>query len=94
MSSSEYKTLKKSGIIYDPDKGSGIPTTTINFSPRNQEIAKRKTGAISADYQVDFDVTGLPRGPEKITKGGLPEYPIQADLTLQMVIDVRKVRQR
>jgi hypothetical protein len=76
MSGQELKTAKKEGLLYNPEIGSGIPTTTTNFKPRNQSHAKRKTGARSAQYQVDYNVTGLRQGPTRKTKGGLPEYPI------------------
>jgi hypothetical protein len=75
-SKAELKQLKREGLEYSAEDGSGIPTTTRNFTPRNQGIAKSRTGAKSADYQVDLDVSGIQRGPTTSTRGGLPEYPI------------------
>jgi len=94
MSEQEYKQIRKNGLLYDPLKGSGIPTTTTRFTPKNQDVAKAKTGARSAQFQVDFDVMGIPQGPTKITKQGLPEYPIQGDLTKERIIRIRKVPRR
>ena len=88
---SEMKQLKKTGVAFDPARGSGIPTTTRNFEPGNQDEARQRTGAPRADYQVDLDVTGLPQGPEKKTKSGLPEYTIQGDLSPDRVIEIKKV---
>lgn len=94
VSKQELKRIKKEGLKFDPDLGEGIPTTTMNFAPKNQGIARAKTGARSAEFQIDFDVTGLPLGPTKITRGGLPEYPIQGDLTRDRIIKIRKVPKR
>lgn len=58
---------------------SSVPTTTRNFEPKNRDLARKKTGANAVDYQVDLDVSGIPRGATTVTKGGLPEYPIQGD---------------
>jgi RHS repeat-associated protein len=93
MSRDELKLIKKSGLKFDPARGDGIPTTTRNFNPRNQDIARRRTGANALDVQVDFDVSDLARGPTRNTKGGLPEYPIRGDLTSDRIIPgtVRKV---
>jgi RHS repeat-associated protein len=91
VSRAEAKQLKRSGVTFDPAKGSGIPTTIRNFTPKNQGHAKRMTGAAAADYQVDIDVTGLPRGPTRKTKSGLPEYPIRGNITRDRVIQVTKV---
>lgn len=63
MGKKEMKQLKKTGIPFDPKKGGGIPTTTRNFDPKNQDAARGKTGAPKAEYQADIDVTGLPQGP-------------------------------
>jgi hypothetical protein len=78
-------------VTFDPALGNGIPTTTRNSTPKNQAIARSKTGAAHAEYQVDLDVTDLPRGPTTSTKAGLPEYPVQGDLTPSRVLDVKKV---
>jgi RHS repeat-associated protein len=91
LSKSELKELRKGGVRFDPTKGSGIPTTTRNFNPANQDIARSKTGARSAEYFVDLDVTGVRRGPQTVTRSGLPEYPIQGDLTPQMILDYGRV---
>lgn len=91
MSKEEMKELKREGVPFDPKRGSGIPTTTRNFNPRNQDVARRRTGAPKAEYQVDLDATGLPRGPTTSTRSGLPEYPIQGDLTPDRIIDIKKV---
>lgn len=93
MGRDELKALKKTGLTFDPAKGSGIPTTTRNFSPKNQDIAKQKTGAVRADYQVDLDVTGIPQGPTVVTRRGLPEYPIQGHIAPQRIIHVKPLRQ-
>jgi RHS repeat-associated protein len=91
MSASELKTIKKQGLKFDPAKGEGIPTTTKNFTPRNQSIARKRTGANAVEFQVDLNVTGVPRGPTQITRGGLPEYPIRGILTKNMITNIRKV---
>jgi RHS repeat-associated protein len=93
MSKQELKQLKKEGVAFDPKKGSGIPTTTTNFTPKNQGVAKVKTGARSAEYQVDINATGLPRGPSRKTKAGLPEWPIQGDIDPERIVpgSIRKV---
>jgi hypothetical protein len=91
MSRAELKQLHKQGVKFDPERGNGIPTTHRNFNPRNQDVARRRTGAPNAEYQVDLDVTGVPRGPTKTTKSGLPEYPIRGDLGPNMVIKVKKL---
>jgi hypothetical protein len=91
MSKAELKQLKREGLQFDPAAGRGIPTTTRNFTPRSRGEARAKTGATTADYQVDLDVTGLPRGPEKKTKGGLPEYPIRGSIPPESIINVTKV---
>ena len=93
MGKTEMKQLKKTGIPFDP-KGGGIPTTTTNFNPKNQDVARGKTGARTAEYQADIDVTGLPQGPTKKTNLGLPEYPIQGDLTRERVVDIKPVRRK
>jgi RHS repeat-associated protein len=91
MSKGEYKQLRKSGLQYDPTKGNGIPTTTTNFSPRSQCQAKSKTGAPHAEMQVDLDVTGVPQGPPKKTKAGLPEYTMQGNLTKSMIVSATRL---
>ena len=91
LSKDELRTIKQGGLVFDPSKGNGIPTTTRNFTPRSQGEAMRRTGANNATYQVDFDVSDLPRGPTTVTKSGLPEYPIRGDLTPDRIIDTRKV---
>ncbi len=91
MSKAEMKQLRKHGIKFDPTRGSGIPTTTRKFTPKSQDIARRRTGAPNAQYQVDIDVTGLPQGTPKRTKSGLPEYTIQGDITPDRVLDVNRV---
>ena len=77
----QREKLKKEGVQFDPDEGSGIPTTTTDYTPRTVDDARAATGARAADYQVDIDVRGLPQGPTRRTKAGLPEYPIQGDIT-------------
>jgi hypothetical protein len=42
---------------------------------------RKLTGAKSGEVQVDIDVSGLPMGAIRKTKGGLPEYPIQGNIT-------------
>lgn len=86
LSSAELKQLRREGLAYDPMKGSGIPTTTRNFTPATQDIARARTGARSADRYVDLDVTGVPRRPTTSTRSGLPEYPIQGNITPEMII--------
>jgi RHS repeat-associated protein len=91
MSKQELKQIKKEGVKFDPQKGDGIPTTTTNFSPATQSIAKKRTGALNAKYQVDFNVKDLEKGPTKSTKSGLPEYPIRGDLTKDKILRVKKL---
>ena len=91
MSKSEMKTLKKEGVNFDTKAGNGIPTTTTNFTPKNQDVARGRTGAPNAQYQVDLDVTGLPQGAPKTTKSGLPEYTIKGDLSPDRIINIQKV---
>ena len=95
MSRDEYRTATRTGISYDPDFGpNGIPATTPNYTARNQSEAKRRTGAASAEYYVDFDVRGLRRGPTTNTKGGLPEYRIKANLTPDRIKNSGRVPNR
>ena len=91
MSKSEMKTLKKEGVNFDTKAGNGIPTTTTNFTPKNQDVARGRTGAPNAQYQVDLDVTGLPQGAPKTTKSSLPEYTIKGDLSPDRIINIQKV---
>ncbi len=91
VSRREMKQIKKHGIIYDPNAGDGIPTTTQNFTARSQGHARGMTGARSAQYEIDFDTGDLLEGPTKVTKGGLPEYPIQGDLLPDMITNIRRV---
>jgi RHS repeat-associated protein len=91
MSRDELRQLKKDGIRFDRARGNGIPTTTRNFTPRSQAEARGRTGAPAAEYQVDLDVTGVRRGPTTSTRSGLPEYPIQGNLSPDMIIGVQKV---
>ena len=93
MSKQELKQIKKEGLKFDPQKGNGIPTTTTNFSPATQARAKAGTGARSAQYQVDFDVKDLQKGPTTVTKAGLPEYPIQGDLTKDKIRSIKKLNE-
>jgi RHS repeat-associated protein len=93
VSREEYRTATRTGIAYDPEYGpNGIPATTPNYMPRNQAEARRRTGAASAEYWMDFDVRGLRRGPTTNTKGGLPEYRIKADLTPDRIKGSGRVR--
>jgi hypothetical protein len=88
---SELKQLKQEGMVFDASKGSGIPTTTRNFAPATQDIARTKTGARNAEFYVDLDVSGVARGPTTITRSGLPEYPIQGDLVPEMILGFGRV---
>lgn len=88
---SEYKQLKKDGLRFDPDRGEGIPTTTRNFAPKNQSVARQRTGAPNAEYQVDIDVTDLPRGPTTNMRSNLPEYPIRGDIGPERIMSVRRL---
>ncbi len=83
--------LRKDGVRFDPARGSGIPTTTRNFTPANQDIARARTGARNAEFYVDLDVTGVPRGPTTVTRSGLPEFPIRGDLAPEMIIEFGRV---
>ena len=91
MSKSEMKQLRKEGVKFDSSLGNSIPTTTTNFTPKNQGVARGRTGAPNAQYQVDLDVTGLRQGPPKTTKSGLPEYTIQGDLSPDRITNIQKV---
>ena len=91
VSKADMKSIRKSGIKFDPARGNGIPTTTTNFTPRNQDDARRRTGAPFADYQIDIDATNIPRGETRYTKSGLPEYPLQGDVSPENIIEITAV---
>jgi RHS repeat-associated protein len=89
LSSSRYKDATKNGISYNQAyqgrPSSGIPTTSAAHDPVDPDVIRKKTGAASADFYIDYDVTDLPY-LEQRTGGGWPEYRIQADLTPDRIV--------
>jgi hypothetical protein len=92
MSRAKYKILRKQGLQFDAKKGNGIPTTTVNFEPKNEDEAKIRTGARSAEMMVDLDVTSLHRGGTLVTRAGLPEYPVQGGIGKERILGKKKLQ--
>lgn len=85
LGNSQYRVARKAGILFDPLRGSGIPTTSAARAAVAPDHIREMTGAMSADYYIDYNVRGLDYF-ERRTGGGWPEYVIQGDLTPERIV--------
>jgi hypothetical protein len=90
-SKANIKSAKKSGITYDPSKGSGIPTATTNIEPVNPDKIKDLLGARNADYYIDIDITDK-KVLRRTTKQGNIEIVIQEDIKSEDIVGSGRVK--
>jgi hypothetical protein len=76
----QVKEWRTKGIKYDPAKGKGIPATTTDILPVNPDDIRDVTGARSAQYYIEIDITEK-KGFVRKTKSGNVEYVIQSDIS-------------
>lgn len=92
MSKEEYKQFKKNGFKFDPtDSRGGISTTSTKVNPKNPDALKRSTGALGADYYVDINTSGKQVELKGKTKGGLPDWKIKDDVSIDDIVGSGKV---
>lgn len=93
MSKAEYKDFMKNGFKFDPsDSRGGISSTSIKVKPINPDSIKRSTGALGADYYVDIDVSNKNVILKGITKGGVADFKIQDNVSIEDIINSGRVR--
>lgn len=92
MSKKEFKDFKKNGFVYDPSDSRGGISATSLIEPKNPQAIKNSTGALGADYYIDIDVTNKNVMLKGKTKGNLPDWKIQSNVSFQEIIDYGKVR--
>jgi len=89
-SKKNIKNAKKKGIEYDPEKGTGISTTTVTINPVNPDKIKELTGARSAEAYMDITIEGK-RYIVKRTKSGKLEIVLQEGVLPSDIVDTGKV---
>ena len=85
------KRARKEGITFDPEKGSGIPTTTTNIDPVDPDAIREITGARSAESYIDIDITGK-KTLQRRTKSGNIEIVVQEDIKPADIVGHGRVR--
>lgn len=92
MSKEEYKKFKKNGFKFDPsDSRGGISTTSTKVNQKNPDALKRSTGALGADYYVDINTSGKQVELKGKTKGGLSDWKIKDDVSINDIVGSGKV---
>ena len=82
VSKSEAKSLKRKGFKYDKDDSrGGLSSTSTSVKPSRPDKIKRDTGALGADKYVDIDVSNKNVKLKGKTKGGLPDWKIQDNVS-------------
>ncbi|MGL6194814.1 MAG: hypothetical protein ACRC2T_08335 [Thermoguttaceae bacterium] len=91
VSRSEYKNIKKNGITFNPNIGSGIPATTTKVAARVSDWLKNVLDARYAKYYVDIDLSGICYQIKR-TKAGVTEITIMGNVPVSAIIGGGRVR--
>ena len=84
-SKKNIKDARKNGIEFDPEKGSGISTTTTTIEPVGPDKIKELTGARSADAFIDINVAGKKKLVTN-TKAGKQDIKVQETIKSEDIV--------
>lgn len=63
----------------------------FKVAPKNPDALKRSTGALGADYYVDIDTSGKKVELKGKTKGGLPDWKIKDDVSIDDIVNSGRI---
>ena len=86
------EAAKKGGILFDPDMGGGIPTTSTDIQPYYPDGLKDNLGLRPGKNTnfVDIDISGL-KVNRLETGAGWPEIRIMESVEADRILDWGKV---
>nr|WP_240651725.1 hypothetical protein [Serratia microhaemolytica] len=95
MSKKEFKKFISNGFKYDPaDPRGGISVTSVKVQPKDPDAIRNSTGALGAEKYVDIDTSKMRVELKGKTKGGVMDWKIKDNVTIDDIVGTGSVSKR